>query len=171
LTLAPHTQVMVGVVVERRKALSPWIDFTWRSVAVLSGQPDAAPWTLLSTAADRATFYAGTAVVDLFRTETTNYISNLRAEAPQLWIALRPTGGETPFTILTVTADPAEGEALTETGADLVDVVPMPDSVRQLVEAFCAQHHVERPFQKRVRDKPDLEALGRRKPGPKGSPA
>ena len=41
------TRIPVGVVVERRKAASPWIDFTWKPVAVLAGEPEASPWTRL----------------------------------------------------------------------------------------------------------------------------
>ena len=36
MSAAPHTQISVGVVVERRKAESPWIDFTWRPVTATS---------------------------------------------------------------------------------------------------------------------------------------
>jgi hypothetical protein len=43
-----QARMTVGVVVERRKARSPWIDFTWKPVAVLAGLPEAAPWTMLS---------------------------------------------------------------------------------------------------------------------------
>ena len=64
-------------------------------------------------------------------------------------------------------ADPAEGEAWTETGSDLVDVVPMPEAVRAAIDAFVAEHHVERPFYKRERDRADPEALARRGPMPK----
>ena len=64
-------------------------------------------------------------------------------------------------------ADPAEGEALSETGTDLVDVVAMPDAVRAEVEDFIARHHVERPFYKRKRDRADPESLARQKPLPK----
>ena len=81
-----------------------------------------------------------------------------------LWVALRPTGVEPPYEIFAVTADPAEGEALTESGSDLVDVVPMPEAIRVQIEAFVAEHHVERPFYKRKRDRADPEALARRGP-------
>jgi hypothetical protein len=82
-------------------------------------------------------------------------------------VALRPTGVEPPYEIFAVTADPAEGEAWTETGSDLVDVVPMPEAVRAAIDAFVAEHPVERPFHKRERDRADPEALARRGPMPK----
>jgi hypothetical protein len=159
-----QAKIAVGVVVERRKAQSPWIDFTWQPVSVLSGEPEAAPWTLLSQDGDRATFYAGTAEIELYRTETSNYRDNLASAAPMLWIALRPTGVEPPYEIFAVTADPSEGEAWTEAGTDVVDVVPMPQSVRAVIDAFVAEHHVERTFHKRARDRADPEALARRAP-------
>ena len=165
MNVAPAlAKIAVGIVVVRRKADSPWIDFTWKPVAALAGLPDAAPWTLLSQDSDSATFYAGAAGIELYRTETSNYRENLSSSSPMLWVALRPTGVEPPYEVFAVTADPAEGEAWTEAGSDLVDVVPMPATVRATIEAFVADHHVERVFHKRQRDRADPEALARRGP-------
>jgi hypothetical protein len=125
--------------------------------------PEASPWTKLSDSGEATTFYAGMADIALHRTETTNYRDNLAGDG-QLWVSLRPTGIDPPYEVFGVTADPAEGEAWTETGADLVDVVAMPDAIREVVAGFIAEHHVERPFYKRKRDRADPEALGRRPP-------
>jgi hypothetical protein len=157
-------KIAVGVIVERRKAQSPWIDFTWKPVSVLAGLPNASPWTLLSQDHEGATFYAGAAEIELYRTETGNYRENLASGAAKLWIALRSTGGEPPYEIFAVTADPAEGEAWSEAGSDLVDVVPMPDAVHAQIASFIAEHHVERPFYKRKRDLADPDALARQSP-------
>jgi hypothetical protein len=156
-------RIAVGVVVERRKAKSPWVDFTWRPVSVLAGMPDALPWTLLSQDDEGATFYAGAADIALYRTETGNYRDNLALGRPSLWVALRPTGVEPPYDLLAVTADPAEGESFTQVGDDLVEAVPMPAPVRDAVAAFVAEHHVERQFFKRKRDRADPESLARRR--------
>jgi hypothetical protein len=154
--------ITVGVLVERHKAKSPWVDFVWRPVAVLAGEPAAAPWTVLASKDGATTFYAGAAQITLHRTETTNYRDNLATGSPGLWVALRPTGSEPPYEVFAVTADPAEGEAFTEAGSDLVEQVAMPAPIRAMVEAFVAEHHVERPFIKRKRDRADPEALARR---------
>lgn len=167
MNVAAHARIAVGIVVERRKAASQWIDFTWRPVTILAGQPDAAPWTVLSSTADTTSFYAGTAEVALYRTETGSYRDNLASAAPSLWVALRPTGVEPPYEIVAVTADPAEGESFTQAGDDIVEALPMPASVRDVVEAFVAEHHVERPFFKRKRDRADPEALAPRSPAQK----
>jgi len=154
--------IPVGVVVERRKAASQWVDYLWRPIAVLPGEPAAKPWTKLSEDKEVVTFYAGAALIELHRTETTNYRDNLASGSPGLWVVLRQTGSEPPYKVFTVTADPAEGEAMTEAGNDLVDQVPMPAPIHAAIEAFVAEHHVEREFIKRKRDRADPEAMARR---------
>jgi hypothetical protein len=160
LSTTALVSIPVGVVVERHKATSPWIDYLWRPSSVLEGIPSAAPWTALGAAGDVTTFYAGTATVELYRTETANYLSNLDSGTPLLWVALRPTGTDTALEVIAVTADPAEGEALTEAGQDIVETLPMPSVIVQAVGAFIVEHHVERPFFKRRRDDAN-EGMGR----------
>jgi hypothetical protein len=148
--------IAVGVVVERRKARSPWLDFLWRPVSVLVGTPSAVPWTRIGEDGNATIFYAGEAAIELHRTETANYRHNLASGTPMLWVVLRPTlanSASAAFDILTVTADPSEGEALTDAGNDLVATVPMPITVIEAIDGFIAEHHVERPFQKRQRDR------------------
>ena len=162
------SHMSVGVVVERRKAASAWIDYTWRPVAVLPGQPQAEPWSVLAVDGEAARFYAGAADLTLYRTETGQYRDNLASGAPSLWAALRPTGGEPPFRLVAVTADPAEGESFTQAGDDLVGAVPMPTAVRDMLEAFVVEHHIEKPFFKRERDRADPEGVAHRRPIAKG---
>jgi len=147
-------KIIVGVVVERRKAKSPWARFPLRPVSVLVGTPSAAPWTRISEEGEATTFYAGAAAIELHRTETANYRQNLSSGKPALWVVLRPIAADSAgpvFDILTVTADPAEGEALTDAGNDLVAAVPMPAAIIETIEGFNAEHHVERAFHKRQR--------------------
>jgi Protein of unknown function (DUF3305) len=154
-------RIAVGVVVERRKAKSMWVDFLWRPVSVFVGNPSAAPWTPLDTNAETVLFFAGAAVIELHRTETTNYRDNLASGAPALWVALRPVASERPYEILAVTADPAEGEAFTDAGSNVVEAVPMPPDVVETVVQFIAEHHVERPFVKRQRQPAEPTLVGR----------
>jgi hypothetical protein len=160
----PLATTAVGVVVERRKAKSPWVDYVWRPVAALPGLPETPPWAALDSDDEIMRFYAGGAEVGLYRADTPHYRDNLVSGNPGLWVVLRPTGGEPPYAIVTVTANPSEGEAFTEAGNDLVEQVPMPEAVRQMVEAFVAEHHVEQTFYKRKQQRSDPEALARRGP-------
>jgi hypothetical protein len=152
MTSTPIVSIPVGVTVERRKAESAWADAIWRPASVFAGVPTAAPWTVIESEPDAATYYAGKAVIELYRTETENYRSNLTSGSPLLWVILRSTGSDPTFNVLAVTADPAEGEALTGAGNDLVESVPMPESIRKTIRDFVAEHHVERSMFKRKRE-------------------
>jgi hypothetical protein len=158
-------RIPVGVLVKRRKATSPWINFTWRPIAALPGEPAAPSWTMLGEDAEGTTFYAGRTHVELYASETSNYRDNLLTGKPKLWVVLRPTGTDPPFAVLRVTADGSEGEGFTVAGDDIVDHVPMPDSIRDAIGVFLAEHHVERPFVKRQRERTDQEILGGRRLG------
>jgi hypothetical protein len=159
LIASAPVRIPVGVVVERRRAKSPWLDFLWRPISVLAGVPSAAPWTPIDSDADVTVFYAGEAMIELHRTETINYRSNLASGMPLLWVILRATGADPAFEVLTVTADPAEGEALTGAGNDLVESVPMPLPISERLAAFVAEHYVEQPNYRRRRDRTGLPAL------------
>jgi hypothetical protein len=167
LISTPLVRIPVGVVVERHKARSPWLDFVCRPVSVLTGVPAAAPWTVIRSEGEVTTFYAGDAMIELHRTETANYRDNLASGAPQLWVVLRPAEGEMGFDLLFVTADPAEGEALTGAGNDLVEPVAMPALIIEIVESFIAEHPVEHTFFKRQRDRATSRPPARRTGGSK----
>ncbi|MCC8977366.1 DUF3305 domain-containing protein [Bradyrhizobium acaciae] len=158
----PLLRIPLGVVVERVSAESPWIDFVWRGTGVLPDEPDMTPWTVLREQEGTTLFYAGSAMVDLYRSEAARYRDNLASGDPSVWIILAPSDGAWPYVVSAVTADPAEGEACTEAGTNLVEAVPMPEVLRRAIENFVAQHHVETEFVKRERRRADPEALARR---------
>jgi hypothetical protein len=158
----PLVRIAIGVVVERHKADSPWTDFVWRAVAVLPDEPDTKPWTVLREEAGTTLFYAGSATVDLHSSETARYRDNLASGSPSIWTVLSPSEGAWSYSVAAATADPAEGEAFTEAGANLVEAVPMPEALRERIESFVAEHHVEHEFFKRKRRRADPEALARR---------
>ena len=156
-------RMTVGVVVERRKARSMWVDCLWRPVTVFAGILPLAPWTPLGTEAETSLLYAGEAMIELHRTEVTNYRDNLASGAPTLWVVMCSTASDPPYRLLAVTADPAEGEAFTDAGNNLVEAVPMARDIAEIVSRFVARHHVERPFIKRQR--------GRQTPADRKAPA
>ena len=159
--MAALLTIPVGVIVDRIKAQSQWVDYLWQPSAVLVGEPETAPWTQISGDDNRASFYAGSATIELYRSDTGNYRDNLMGDG-KLWVVLTPADSNPPYALFKVTADPTEGEAQFEAGVNVVDTVPMPDAVREVLERFVAEHHVEQPFFKRKRDRANPEALGRR---------
>jgi hypothetical protein len=162
--IEPLVRIPLGIVVERRRAKSQWVDFVWRPVVVLPGVPDAAPWTALDGDADRMKFYAGAAELELYRSDASAYRDNLETGAALVWVVLRPTGLEPPYEIAAVTAEPGEGESFTEGGANLVESLPMPQSVYAIIAEFVAEHQVDRPFVKRQRDRASAETMARAAP-------
>jgi hypothetical protein len=168
----PSTVMTVGVVIARRRLKGPWQDHAWLPHAVLSAPPEVAPFTPLGSVGDDERFYLGPAELEFHSVETAQYRDNLAAEPPRLWVALRESLGNDPVELVTVTADPAEGEALTEPGTAIVECVPMPADIAEELARFVAEHHVERPFHKRKRDRTNPEAMaGRPHGGPSRSEA
>jgi hypothetical protein len=155
-------RVEVAVVVERRPGVTPWADFAWQPREVLEDFPPAAPWTVLREEAGRTLFLAGAAEVALHPTDTDNYIHNLEQDPPRAWVVLRPTEAAPGYALQAVTVDAGEAQLYAESGSDLLEALPMPPGLRLLVERIVAEHHRQREFHKRKRDRADTEALGRR---------
>jgi hypothetical protein len=154
-------RIPVGVVVERHTAASPWIDFTWHATGVLPDELAMKPWTVLREEPGSTAFYAGSGTIDLYRSEAEYYRDNLATEAPGVWVVLSPSGGEWPYAIAAVTADPSEGESFTEAASNLVEQVPMPEAIRVIVARFVEENYVPRNFVKRKRTGANPEALAR----------
>jgi hypothetical protein len=154
----PEQRIDIGVVTARRTLRSAWADHVWQAHAVLPAAPPLAPGTALGG----GLFYAGPRELVIHGGATAHYRDNLNGGRPSLWIALTPVNAATCH-VSAVTADPYEGEALTEAIGAVVDQVPMPDPIRAEIAAFVAAFHIERPFLKRERDRADLE-LGRGRP-------
>ena len=160
----PLEQLAVGVVVERHKSSSQWIDFTWKPVNVLPDEPNAKAWTVLREGEGVTAYYAGGAMIDLYRSETARYRENLESGSPAVWVVLGATGSEPPYKVNAVTVDPSEGEGFTASADYIVEPVPMPEVIEAAVARFIGEHHVERAFVKRKRKAADTEALAQ-KPG------
>ena len=156
----------VAVLVERRPGTTQWAEWSWRAVEVLEEAPDLPPWTVLREEAGRTLFFAGLVEVALHPTDTPNYLENLAADPPRLFVVLRPGDSPPGMALLTATVDVGEAQLVADAGADMLESLPMPSGLREAVAAYVAAHHVERDFHKRRRDRADLEALGRRRREP-----
>ncbi len=162
----PTMTMQVGVVLGRRKAKSPWLDWMWEARAILPDPAEAAPGTLLAADADDALYYGGAATLEAHTTETQGYLGNLASGEPRIWVVLRPQPGDAMPEIVKVTCDPAEGEGYSETGWDIVNAAPMPEPIQAALAAFVDEHHVETVFVKRQRDRQNPEALAHGLKGP-----
>jgi Protein of unknown function (DUF3305) len=156
----PTMTMQVGVVLEKRKARSVWLDFIWEAHAVLVEPAAAERGAPLGRDGEGELFYGGAAVLEAHTIETAYYRDNIASGKPQIWIVLRAQAGDALPEIVKVTCDPTEGEGYTETGWDTVNTVAMPEPILAALMAFVEEHHVDRPILKRKRDRADPEALG-----------
>lgn len=143
----------VGVIVERQAVDNPWADHRWRVTALLPGPAAAVPWTVLDEAPGVRRYFAGNAELALFPLETDTLKSNLEGPRPAVYVFLRASDAAPGIALLGATVCAGEAEAHADTGADLVEAVPMPPGVTAWVADFVARHHVERPVYRRKRDR------------------
>ena len=158
--MSPQVSIPVAVLAERRPGVTIWQSHVWRAVAVLEEAPPVPAWTKLREENGRELYFAGVAEVTLHRTDTPNYKENLEAAEPLIWVVLRDTPDG--MQIQAVTVDPGEAEIYTEGPSDLLEALPMPPGIRVILATYVAEHHVEREFHKRKRDRQDTDSLGRK---------
>jgi len=152
----------VGVVVERRRLNSRWVDHAWQAVQVLPGAPASPPWTKLAEGEGWERFYIGPAELLLYRRETISYKYNLESSQPSVFVILRRSSDERGIGLHLATVCAGEAHAYAESMEDTVEAVPMPDVIRDWVAEYVTRHHVDEKFYKRKRTKADAEALARR---------
>src|SRR5256884_9670452 len=78
-----------GIAWRRRSIDNPWIDHMWSPVTILDEVPATAPWTVLSVEVDARIYYAGSASIELFSSDTASYRDNLADGEPRILVALR----------------------------------------------------------------------------------
>jgi hypothetical protein len=148
--------VPVGVVVSREKTGHPWQEYRWRPVSVFLNAPEVAEWRELRRGDDFVHYHAATLPLELHRKETSAYRANFATGEPAVYVVLREDPGTSsswPVTVHLVTASPLEAQAYGESGLEMIELVPMPEPLVELVEAFISVHHVEEPFVKRQRQR------------------
>ena len=143
----------VGIVVERRDSSHPWVDHIWMPVAVMPGAPPmdpAGPWKMLKQGDGREQYLAGTLDIEIWRTDTEAYLDCLSADPPQVYVVLREDiEGEHEVMPFLATVSTYEAQDCADAGEDIVEGVPMPETVKTWLQAFVDAHHTQEPFKKR----------------------
>jgi hypothetical protein len=142
----------VGVIVEWQAVDHAWTDHRWRVTAVLPSAADVAPFTLLSEEPGVRRYYAGEAELLLYPRETDTLKYNVEGATPAVYVFLRACAEPPGIGLLGATVCVGEAHAHADTGADLVEAVPMPAEILAWTTDFVARHHVERVVYKRRRE-------------------
>lgn len=147
--------VPIGVVVAREKISHPWQTYRWRPVSVFLDAPPVKGWREMRRDGGNVLYHAATMNLELHRKETMAYRVNLANGEPSVYVVLREDPdavGDWPIEVHLVTASPFEAQSHGDVGFDMVEGVPMPARLVQVVHQFIETHHEEETFYKRKRD-------------------
>lgn len=160
--MSPSEVIELGVVIERRKIDNPWQEYSWLPVAVFTGAEPITQWREMSRDDNVVQFHAATMEVEIFRSDTEAYQDNLGSLPPSVYVVLSEDDeeeNEYPYFVQAVTLSPYEAQDVLDSGEEIVERVVMPEPVLEWLQKFVDEHHVEKPFKKRKRDKLNVEEL------------
>ena len=148
----------LGIVLRKTPGVTRWAKWVWRAVAVLPGAGPA-HWHELRRDGDSVEFHAATVPLELYRTDTEAYLTELSTKIPSIYVVMRECDGpendgpESGLEIVLATASPYDGQDYADNGEDIVELVPMPPALIAWVHAWVEKHHEDEKFIKRRRDK------------------
>lgn len=150
-----HAELIeVAVTVAREAIDSPWQPFRWRPVEVTIGSSGLADWTEVGRDERSVRYHAATVPLELHRKETDSYLANLNSGDPAVYVVLRfDPEAERTVSVLLATASPYEAQAYGDSGQETIEQVAMPAQLIARLEQFVAEHHEEKKFVKRQREK------------------
>lgn len=151
----------IGVVVRRTPGVTRWVKHAWRAVAVLPGAGPA-DWKELRRDGEAVEYHAGTAEMELWRTDTEAYLVALSNDPPSIYVVMRESDDpESPheLELVGVTASPYEAQDHADTGEEIVEQIQAPPGLIAWISGFIERHHVEEEFVKRKRDKRRIDLV------------
>jgi len=143
----------LGIVLRKQPGVTRWAKWVWRAVAVLPGAGPA-NWRELRRVGEAVEFHAATVPLELYRTDTEAYLTELSTKVPSIYVVMREnTELESGLEVVLATASPFDGQDYADNGEDIVELVPMPPALKALIREWVDLHHKEEKFVKRRRDK------------------
>ncbi|NOR62589.1 MAG: DUF3305 domain-containing protein [Rhodobacteraceae bacterium] len=143
----------LGVVLRKSPGVTRWAKWVWRAVAVLPGAGPA-DWRELRREGNVVEYHAATVPLELHRTDTEAYLTELSTKVPSIYVVMRENAElESGLEVVLATASPFEGQDYADNGEDIVELVPMQPALKALVREWVDLHYKEEKFVKRRRDK------------------
>lgn len=149
----------LGIIIRRTPSVSRWVRFAWKVVAVIPGAGPA-HWQPMREEGEVVEFHAATVPLELWRTDTEAYLQGLSARVPTIGVVMRETTDPEaahPLEVLLATASPYETQDYTDSGEELVELVPMPEGLVAYIRDFVNEHHEHEEFVKRRRDRKRID--------------
>ena len=151
----------LGIVLRKTPGVTRWAKWNWKVVAVLPGAGQEC-WRELRRDGDAVEYHAATVPLELWRTDTEAYLTELSTRAPSIYVVMRKPveqEAEHELDIVLATASPYDAQDYADNGEDIVELVPMPEGLIALIQKFIQEHHVEEKFVKRKRDKRRIDLV------------
>ena len=147
--------IPVGVVAAHEKIDNPWQDEQWRPLSVFLIAPESSEWRELRRGPKFVHYHVATLPLELHPKETLGYVANLTDGGPSVYVVMhhRSDAGKEPIQVHLVTASAYEAQAYGHSSEEIVGAVAMPEPLIELLQAYVAEHHEEKPFIKRQRKK------------------
>ena len=145
----------LGIVLRKSPGVTRWAKWAWKAVAVLPGAGPA-NWRELRRDGDIVEYHSATVSLEFFRTDTEAYLTELSTKEPSIYVVMRDDPDPTtpcPYEVVLATASPFDGQDYADNSEDYVELVPMPEGIKALVQEWIDLHHEEEKFVKRKRDK------------------
>ena len=154
-------QIPIAIIVEQRASQHAWCDTVFSVSDIILHPVSTEPWTVLAKEKGLVRYNAGITNLCLHYKETEAYKFNLESAEPSLFVVMREPDNtdnedDYPLDLLLVSASPYDAQDYDDVG-DIVDRVPLPKDLHNLISKFLTVHHKEEKFIKRKRDKVNVE--------------
>ncbi len=147
----------LGIVLRKSPGVTRWAKWVWRAVAVLPGAGPA-NWRELRCEGETVEYHAATVPLELYRTDTEAYLTELSTKTPSIYVVMRESAEvESGLEVVLATASPFDGQDYADNGEDIVELVPMTPALIALVRGWIDEHHQEEEFIKRRRNKSHVD--------------
>lgn len=159
-SLSRELTIIVGVLAEKRKAVSRWATDYWIPVSVTANPGGLEEGDVVVRDETLTRYYMGTAELTCHAAETEAYVHNFNSRTPALYVVLRRDEEGThplPWYVHSVTASPYMAQDYEDSAEDIIERVSIPPEIGNAIMDFTDTYHVERPFVKRRRDKVKVE--------------
>ncbi len=133
------SSLTLAVIMERRLLSNKWASVQWEAVAIVPGVAQAtAPQCLRRNDACAQWLFPGH-TLRLFRDEAENYLLNVTAPDPKVFVMWREDREDEPRPVI-ATASYGEAARMMDSG-EQVDGVPMPADIHEWVTQFARRYY------------------------------
>lgn len=161
--MSDSTSIHFSLIFERLASSHPWLDWEWKVAGMMPvADADITRSARILEKGNAVTRWLGEpSRVDLHRSDVDAYVYNLTSPQASVYAVAHEREDSVAEGLVwrthLVTLSSYEAEEYAAGDDALIGKLPIPDDVREWLEAFVALHFKDEPFRKRRRDRLDVE--------------